>query len=76
MAGVVFDPSGAVVPGATVRLIGTETGDVAREFVTGEDGAFTAPLMRPSIYTVEVRRQASRSLSGPGLCCAWTINCR
>ena len=67
MAGVVFDPSGAVVPGATVRLIGTETGDVAREFVTGEDGAFTAPLMRPSTYTVEVSASGFKKLIRPGI---------
>ena len=30
IAGVVYDPSGAVVPNATIQLLGTETGEVAR----------------------------------------------
>ena len=38
---------GAVIAGAQVRLLGTDTGDVARELTSAEDGAFSAPLLRP-----------------------------
>ena len=53
IGGTVFDPSGAVIPGATVRILGAETGDVMRELTTSADGTFAAPLLRPLTYNVE-----------------------
>lgn len=67
VTGVVSDISGAVVPGATIRLIGTDTGDVARELTSGGDGAFSAPLLRPSTYTVEVSATGFKRLVRSGI---------
>ena len=67
IAGTVLDPTGAVITGAQVRLLGTETGDVARELTSGQDGAFTAPLLRPSAYTIEVTSPGFKKLVRSGI---------
>ena len=65
--GTVLDQSGASVAGAKVRLLGTETGDMVRELVSGNDGGFVAPLLRPSTYTVEVTAAGFKTLSRSGI---------
>lgn len=65
--GSVLDTTGAVVPGAQVRLLGTETGDTVRELTTGSDGTFAAPLLRPSTYTVEVTATGFKKLVRSGI---------
>jgi len=65
--GTVFDPTGAVVPGAMVRVIGSETGDLARELTTSDDGSFAAPLLRPSVYTVEATATGFKKLVRSGI---------
>jgi len=67
ISGSVLDPSGAVIAGAQVRLVGTETGEVARDLTTGADGAFSAPLLRPSAYTVEVTSTGFKKLVRSGI---------
>lgn len=54
ISGVVTDKTGAVVPGATVRIIDRATGQVAREVVTESNGSYSATLLRPGTYRVEV----------------------
>ncbi|MBI3279260.1 MAG: TonB-dependent receptor [Acidobacteria bacterium] len=56
ITGTVFDPTGAVVPGATVRISGSETGELVRTLETGAQGSFTAPLLRPGSYTIDVSK--------------------
>ena len=46
LAGKITDPNGAVVPGSKVEIKNTETGIVASA-VTGEDGAYSFPLVQP-----------------------------
>jgi len=70
ITGTVLDPSGAVVPNARVRVMGTETGDVVRDLTTDASGAFTAPLLRPSGYMVEVIAQGFERLGRIG---RWTV---
>ncbi|HET8549318.1 MAG TPA: carboxypeptidase regulatory-like domain-containing protein [Bryobacteraceae bacterium] len=65
--GTVLDSSGASIPGAQVRLLGAETGDVVRELTTGGDGTFAAPLLRPSTYTVEVVAPGFKKLVRSGI---------
>lgn len=65
--GTVLDSSGGIIPGAQVRLIGTETGELVRELATGADGTFAAPLLRPSVYTVEVTAQGFKKLVRSGI---------
>jgi hypothetical protein len=60
--GTVTDPSGSIIPGAQVRILGAETGDLVRELSTSEEGNFVAPLLRPSVYTVEVVAQGFKKL--------------
>ena len=76
--GTVLDSTGAVVPNAQVRLLGTDTGELVRELTTGDDGTFVAPLLRPSTYTVEVSAQGFKKLvrTGIGLRVDDTLNLR
>jgi hypothetical protein len=50
----VIDPSGAIVPNATVRLTGSETGNVLRTIQTNELGVAPIPLVPPGDYDVAV----------------------
>ncbi|MBL8230399.1 MAG: TonB-dependent receptor [Bryobacterales bacterium] len=65
--GTILDPTGAVIPGAAVRLLGTGTGDLVREITTGPDGNFSAPLLRPSTYTIEATAQGFKRLVRAGI---------
>ena len=67
ISGTVFDPTGAVIPNAQVRLLGTETGDLVRSLTTDGAGGFTAPLLRPSTYTVEASAQGFKTLKRTGI---------
>ena len=49
--GVVLDPSGAVVPGATVGVKNERTGE-ERTVMTGSDGRYIVANLRPSVYTI------------------------
>ena len=50
----VTDPSGAVVPGAAVRLIGSETGNTLRSVETNSTGVAAIPLVPPGSYDISV----------------------
>jgi len=56
VTGTVLDPSGAVVPGATIDLRNPVSG-FARTTVTGSDGKFTIPNVPFNPYHVTVTRQ-------------------
>ena len=51
LTGVITDDSGAVLPGVTVEVKNTATGQV-RNTVTGADGFYTVPLLQPGKYEV------------------------
>jgi hypothetical protein len=51
ISGVAKDQSGAVLPGVTVTVKSVQTG-TAQEFVTNENGLYTAPLLTPGEYEV------------------------
>ena len=53
ITGLVKDPSGSVVPGATVVLANTQTG-VKLTNMTFEDGGFTFPVLGVGKYQIEV----------------------
>ncbi|MFN7918839.1 MAG: TonB-dependent receptor [Bryobacteraceae bacterium] len=65
--GIVQDPTGAVIAGAQVRVIGSETGAVVREIATGAEGTFAAPLLRPMTYTVEASAPGFKKLVRSGI---------
>jgi hypothetical protein len=52
IAGQVADPSGAALPGATVRLTGVNNG-IARTVRTGDSGRFSFSQLKPGAYAVE-----------------------
>ena len=47
--GVVKDSTGAVVPGATVTIVNTATGDT-RVLTTNAAGRYSAPFLKPGAY--------------------------
>src|SRR5919199_3012185 len=53
LRGVVTDPNGAVVPGATVKATNVATG-VSRETQTNGEGAYTLSNLPPGGYEVRV----------------------
>ena len=56
IAGVVTDPNGAVITGATVKATNTETNQ-SRETTTSSTGVYSFQLLPPGSYNVEVSAQ-------------------
>ncbi len=62
--GTITDPSGAVIPGASIALMETNT-NVAREGETNESGLYVFPNLDPGLYQVEVASEGfSTSVRG------------
>ena len=51
VAGTVTDPSGAIIPGATVTLISETRGTRLPEVTTGSSGDFVVPNITADRYT-------------------------
>ncbi len=65
LRGVVRDSSGAVVPGAIVRIVNVETG-YAITVTSQSDGGYFAPQLRPGDYKVIVSHKGFKNLeAGP-----------
>src|SRR5438552_18075769 len=60
--GNVKDPTGAVLPGATVNIIDTQRG-LARTVTSDEAGLYNAPTLIPGTYTVRVEFPGFKTLS-------------
>lgn len=60
IAGVVRDPSGAVIGGAKVRVTNQETG-LTRSAVTNDLGQYTVPALPVGMYSVRVEKEGFRS---------------
>src|SRR6266481_3985401 len=56
VSGRVLDPQGAVVPGALVVALQTQT-NIQTETVTDRDGRFRFPYLRVGLYEVTVHLQ-------------------
>lgn len=54
ITGVVTDQGGALVKGASVDVINETTGKSERSVTTGDDGRFTATLLPPGTYRLEI----------------------
>src|ERR671913_1295268 len=65
VTGVVTDPSGAVVPGATVTLRNDAT-KVSFSTETTSTGQYSFESVQVGVYTVEVERQGFKKFSSPG----------
>src|SRR5271165_5114342 len=61
IAGTITDPSGAVVPGASVKVVNTDNG-IERKTGTNEAGIYTAAFLRPGHYEVSVEKTGLTSV--------------
>ena len=61
IAGTITDPSGAVVPGATVKAIDVATGEV-RSVVSASNGTYLLPLLNPGTYRVQVNQTGFKQM--------------
>jgi hypothetical protein len=66
ISGTVADPSGAVVPGASVVATEVQTGNQTRT-TSGRDGRFVFPTLLPSGYTLLVTAGGFESYSQTGI---------
>lgn len=64
LTGLVTDPSGAVIPGATVRATNVTT-NATKEAQTTELGVFTIPYLDPGVYDVEVSAKGFQTVVRP-----------
>jgi hypothetical protein len=55
LSGTVEDEQGAVIPGAAITLLNSNTA-LQRQATTNDEGSFTLNLLPPGTYTVTVRR--------------------
>lgn len=53
--GTVSDPSGGVIPNATITVINQSTG-ARRSAVTGSNGSYLVPLLPPGLYQLKVAK--------------------
>lgn len=56
IVGLVTDPTGATIAGATVIVKNTETG-ATQTLTTGSNGGYRAALLKPNAYTVTVTKE-------------------
>ena len=66
LVGTVEDPTGAVVPGATLSLTNVSTG-TAREITADEQGRYTAVNLPGGTYTIIVTAPGFRTLTRTGV---------
>jgi hypothetical protein len=66
LRGVVNDPTGGAVSGATVTLTNTEA-KIERKITTGEDGSYQFSLLPPGTYTLTVSATGFQSYERAGL---------
>ena len=64
--GTITDPSGAVIPGATVVVVKEDTG-IKSEAKTNRDGIYTLPFLQPGEYRIEVQASGFRPMSRAGV---------
>src|SRR4051812_17600411 len=66
VTGRVTDQSGAVVIGAKLTVIGTDTG-VRREATSNDQGNYTIPLLNPGNYQITVTKEGFRPINQSGV---------
>ena len=64
--GTVKDPSGLLIPGATVSVINVETNDT-RTVATGSDGSFRFPALQAGHYSVKIEKEGFETETRTGL---------
>src|SRR5438067_4108395 len=71
LAGTVKDPSGAVVPNATVTLTSIDTSQ-ARTTMTTADGSYRFSLLSPGNYKVKIEASGFKPVEVPSVTVAVT----
>lgn len=71
LAGIIFDPRGAVVSGATVTATNESTGE-RRSVLSSPDGSYRIALLPPGSYTVQVNRPGFKAATRTGVAVAVT----
>ena len=66
ISGRVTDPTGAVVPGVSVKLQSAERGTI-QETTTNRDGIYLFPAVQPGVYHITARREGFRQVDYVGL---------
>ena len=66
LRGTVTDPTGAVVPGAKVTLVNTETG-VTTELTTNDAGIYDSVSIRPGKYRITVTKEGFGTMVRDGV---------
>lgn len=66
ITGTISDPTGAVVPGATITVTNLGT-DLARSATSDDRGYYTIPQLPPAIYSVVVAKAGFASSERPSL---------
>ena len=66
LSGVVTDPTGAVVPGASVKVVGIATG-THRDVVTDSAGIYLIPSLQPGDYRIVVQANGFGAYTVPRL---------
>jgi len=67
VSGVVRDPQGGVIPGATVVLISETRGTKSAPATTNETGLYVFPNVTPDTYTIEVTLDAFKTVKRNGI---------
>src|SRR5215217_7757732 len=67
IVGIVKDPSGAVVPGATVTVKDMGKDIVVRTVTTNEEGAYSVPLLQIGRYSVTVEATGFKTFTKTGI---------
>src|SRR5262252_78841 len=67
VTGNVKDPTGAVIPGATVVLISDTRGTRSAPAITNEAGDYVFPNVTPDSYTVEVTLEGFKMVRRGGI---------
>jgi hypothetical protein len=61
ISGIVTDPNGGLIPGATVTIINEQNGST-RNAVTDDEGRFQFSTLQPGPYTVKIENQGFQTL--------------
>src|SRR5262245_18584133 len=67
VTGNVKDPTGAVIPGATVVLVSETRGTRTAPAVTNENGDYVFPNVTPDTYAVEVTLEGFKTVRRGGI---------
>jgi hypothetical protein len=63
----VLDPTDAIIPGAQVKIVGAETGNLLRTLHTSDKGVAIAPLLPPQTYDLTISAPGFSNLTRKGM---------